>query len=72
MKPAQAATSGALTGLLLGIAICLIQAIPVVDALLRIAILAFAGAWMGLLLAWLNQLLPKHSDHNSEQQDSGR
>jgi len=71
MKPAHAAISGALTGLLLGIAICLIQAIPVADALLRIAILSFAGAWMGLLLAWLNLLLPNKSEQHNEQQDSG-
>jgi len=71
MKPAHAATSGALTGLMLGIAICLIQAIPIPDALLRISILTFVGAWMGLLMAWLNQLLPNKSNHDNGHRDSG-
>lgn len=71
MTPAHAATAGALIGLMLGIAICLIQAIPIADALLRIAILTFVGAWMGLLLAWLNQLLPNKQDNNKEHRDTG-
>lgn len=71
MKPAQAATSGALTGLMLGIAVCLIQAIPIIDALFRIAILTFVASWMGVLLAWLNQLLPDKTDSHDKHPDSG-
>jgi len=63
MTASHAATSGALTGLLFGAAICLIQNIPVADSLFRVFILSFAGAWMGILLVWLNQMLPNKSDH---------
>jgi len=73
MTTGHAAVSGALTGLLSGAAICLIQNIPVADSLFRICILSFAGAWMGVLLAWLNQILPnksEHQSHNKHHQDS--
>jgi hypothetical protein len=71
MKPLQGGAAGMLTGLLFGIAICLVQNIPVSDALFRMAVLTGAGGWMGLLLAWLNQLLPSKHDDNSEQRDAG-
>jgi len=69
MSPIHASISGALVGLLFGSAICLIQNIAVSDALFRIFILTSAGAWMGVMLAWLNQLLPSKSDHHSEHTD---
>jgi len=71
MKPIHAGLSGALIGLLLGSAICLIQNIPITEALFRIFILTSAGAWMGVMLAWLNQLLPAKSDHHAEHTDAG-
>jgi len=71
LKPVHAALTGSLTGLLFGLAICLIQNIPVTDALFRILVLTFAGAWMGVMLAWLNLLLPTRHEQNSEKQDSG-
>ena len=70
MKPSHAGISGALIGLLFGCAICLIQNITISDALFRIFILTSAGAWMGVMLAWLNQLLPSKSDHHSEHTDA--
>jgi len=70
MKPMYAATSGMLTGFLFGAAICLFQNISLTDSLFRIFILTLAGCWMGLLLAWLNQLLPNKS-HSSEHSDPG-
>ncbi len=69
MKPTHAALAGMLTGLLFGCAISLIQNIPVADALFRIFILTSAGAWMGVLLAWLNQLLPSKDNRQSEHRD---
>jgi len=70
MNPTQAALSGAMTGLLFGLFICLVRDIPVADSLFRIGVLTAAGAWMGVLLAWLNALLPEqrpdesiHHDH---------
>jgi len=68
MKPIHACVSGALTGLLFGSAICLIQNIAINEALFRIFILTSAGAWMGIMLAWLNQLLPSKADHQAQQQ----
>jgi len=74
MKPIHAGVSGALIGLLFGSAICLIQNINIEEALFRIFILTSAGGWMGVMLAWLNQLLPSksdHSHHHSEHTDIG-
>jgi len=71
MKPVHAALAGSLTGMLLALAVCLIRNIPLVDALFRVMILAFACAWMGVLLAWLNLMLPTRDEKNPKQQDSG-
>jgi len=71
MKPIHGALAGMLTGLLFGCAISLIQNIPVSEALFRIFILTSAGAWMGILLAWLNQLLPSKVNRQSKHTDSG-
>ncbi|MDX8402218.1 MAG: hypothetical protein R8K47_06260 [Mariprofundaceae bacterium] len=65
MSPVQAALPGAMTGLLFGLFICLIRDIPVADCLFRIGVLAAAGAWMGVLLAWLNELLPDRLDSDA-------
>jgi len=71
MKPLHAGLAGMLTGLLFGCAICLIQNIAISNAFFRIFILTSAGAWMGVLLAWLNQLLPSKLNRQSEHTDSG-
>lgn len=71
MKPLYAALAGMITGLLFGCAISLIQNIPMNDALFRIFILTSAGAWMGVMLAWLNQLLPGKGDKQTEHTDTG-
>ncbi|MDQ6996179.1 MAG: hypothetical protein Q9M82_01810 [Mariprofundus sp.] len=71
MKPGYAALAGMLTGFLFGCAICLIQNIPLSNALFRIFILTAAGAWMGILLAWLNQLLPSKVNRPAEHTDGG-
>jgi len=70
MKPLQAALSGMLSGFLFGCAICLVQNIPIPDALFRIFILTSAGAWMGVLLGWLNQILPSKLEHGTEHRDN--
>ncbi len=72
MKIGQAGLLGALAGFLLGSAICLIQGIPPLPAVIRIAILTAAAGWIGLMLAWLNQLLPSYHANDDEQQESGR
>jgi len=71
MKPMQAGMAGILTGLLFGCAICLIQNISIADASFRIFILTSAGGWMGVLLAWLNQLLPSKTNQQTEHTDAG-
>jgi len=70
MNPMHAALAGMLTGFLFGCAICLVQDIPISNALFRIFILTSAGAWMGVLLAWLNQLLPSKISQQSEHTDT--
>jgi len=70
MTPSHAATSGALTGLLFGCAVCLVQSIPIAESMFRIGILTVAVAWMGIMLAWLNQMLPRKTEPG-EQADSG-
>ncbi len=70
MKPLQAGLSGMLTGFLFGCAICLVQSIALPDALFRIFVLTSAGAWMGVLLAWLNQILPSNVEHQREHRDN--
>jgi len=70
MNPLHAGLAGMLTGLLFGCAICLIQNISITDASFRIFILTSAGGWMGILLAWLNQLLPSKTNQKTEHTDA--
>jgi len=66
MKLSYAASCGALLGALVGIAICILCNISWLDSLYRIGVLAFGAAWMGMLLAFLGQLLsPKQGEHHS-------
>ena len=66
MKIGQAGLLGALAGFLLGLFICLIQGISVEHALLRISILTAAAGWIGIMLAWLNQLLPSAKEEEPD------
>lgn len=65
VSTSRAATAGALVGLLAGTAICLIQPILFSDAVFRVFILSLAGAWMAVLLYWLNQLLSPDQERQS-------
>jgi len=60
---------GACMGLLAGVVIALLFNLDMADSIYRTGILTLCGAWMGLLLAWLNTLLPDHSadKHQSAQ-----
>ena len=61
MQVKHAAVAGVSIGILAGCAICLVIDVTFMDALFRTSILAVAGAWMGILLVWLNDLLtPDH------------
>lgn len=49
---------GACLGILAGIVISLLFNLDIADSIYRTSILTVCGAWMGLLLSWLNSLLP--------------
>ncbi|MDX8398024.1 MAG: hypothetical protein R8K49_06865 [Mariprofundaceae bacterium] len=57
MRATYAAASGALAGALIGIIICALRGISLEDTVFRVFVLAASGAWMGMLLAWLNHML---------------
>jgi hypothetical protein len=57
MPTSHAAACGGIAGLLLGVFIALINDMPFADAAYRLMILAMGGAWMGSILATLNDLL---------------
>ncbi len=57
MQVKYAAVAGLSIGLLAGVAICTVIGTSLSDMLFRTLILAISGAWMGVLLVWLNDLL---------------
>ncbi len=65
MPSRHAAACGISIGLLTGIAIAMCLDLEVADAAYRIAVLAVCGAWMGALLACLNDLLSSPQNQNS-------
>jgi len=66
MLSRHAAACGVSIGLLTGIAIAMCLNLKLADAAYRIIVLAVGGAWMGVLLAYLNDLLPSSQHRNSE------
>jgi len=66
MLSRHAAACGISIGLLTGIAIAMCLDLKFTDAAYRIIVLAVGGAWMGILLAYLNDLLPSSQNRNSE------
>jgi len=68
IRTSYAAASGAFAGVLIGISICLIQEITLYDAVFRCFILSASGAWMGMLFAWLDQMLTPKDKNNSDDQ----
>jgi len=73
MQVKHAAIAGSSIGLLAGIAICTVIGASFTDSLFRVAVLAVAGAWMGVLLVWLNDILmPRDSEHLSHGQRGRR
>jgi len=65
MRTSYAAASGAFAGVLIGIAICLMQEISLSDSVFRCFVLGASGAWMGMLLAWLDQMLTPQNKANA-------
>ncbi len=67
MNTRQAAVCGGSIGFLIAFAIAMLMRLDIVDAAWRAAILTCGGAWMGALLAWLNDLLP--DPHRRDEQE---
>jgi len=65
MPTSHAAACGGIAGLLLGVIIALINDMQLSDAAYRLLILAMSGAWMGSILATLNDLLMPDSHSGS-------
>jgi len=72
IQTSYAAASGAFAGVLIGIAICLVQEISLADSAFRSFILGASGAWMGMLLAWLDQMLTPQSKKNAGDDTNNR
>jgi len=58
----HAAACGGIVGILLGAFIALIYGLPINDAAYRLGILTLSGAWMGSILALLNEFLTPGSN----------
>jgi len=67
LRVSYAAASGALSGALIGVAVCILRDVAWVDAVFRVFVLAASAAWMGMLLAWLNQMLTPVDKESSEE-----
>lgn len=69
MNRSHAAATGAVIGILFALAICIFMDFPLSDLLFRTLILGISGAWMGWLLALLDELLPDAEDFSDQDQD---
>ena len=58
MNTSQVAAFGGACGALIGFSICMVVGIDFYETIIRVAVLGGAGAWIGMMLSWLNQLLP--------------
>jgi len=65
MPTHHAAACGGIAGFLLGVIIALIYDMQIADAAYRLLILSLSGAWMGCILAILDELLMPDSDTGS-------
>lgn len=72
MQLKHAAIAGTSIGILSGIAICTMIEASLSDALFRISILAMGGAWMGMMLAWLDDLLTPDDHPDASHGHRGR
>ena len=63
MTLSQSTVSGALAGAGLAFAVCMFNDISFSDCLYRMGVLAIGGGWVGFLLAWLNDILPRENQH---------
>jgi len=68
----HAAVAGVSIGFLTGFTICMVIGVSLADGLFRVSILAVSGAWMGVLLVWLNDLLTPGKQNKTLHGHSGR
>ncbi len=66
MNARQASVCGGCIGLLTAFAIAMLFKLDFTDAAYRAAVLTCGGAWMGALLAWLDELLPETDGEEQE------
>jgi len=66
MPVPHAAACGGIVGILLGAFIALVCATPISDAAYRLGILTLSGAWMGSILALLNEFLTPGSNAGTD------
>ncbi|MDQ6951119.1 MAG: hypothetical protein Q9M26_05585 [Mariprofundales bacterium] len=76
MNATQTAALGGACGALTGFAIAMVIGVGFLDTLIRVGVLGVAGAWIGMMLCWLNQLLPQYKsskvdDSSDDQEDQG-
>jgi len=71
MNASHVAAFGGACGSLIAFSICMVIGIDFYQTMIRVAVLGAAGAWIGMMLAWLNQLLPTmpKSDADGDQED---
>lgn len=66
MPVIYASLYGMTLGLLSGLVIALLFNLNASDAAFRMLVLAIGGGWIGMLLAWLNSLLPQPTGEETE------
>ncbi|RMH51153.1 MAG: hypothetical protein D6682_05215 [Zetaproteobacteria bacterium] len=59
LSTSHVAAFGGACGALIGFAICMVVGIGFYETVVRMAVLGIAGAWIGMMLKWLNDLLPR-------------
>lgn len=69
MNTSHVAAFGGACGVLIGFAICMVVGIGFYDTVIRVAVLGGAGAWIGMMLSWLNQLLPTMPQPEQEEEE---
>jgi len=69
MNASHVAAFGGACGSLIAFSICMVIGIDFYQTMIRVAVLGAAGAWIGMMLSWLNQLLPTMPKSNPKQDE---
>jgi len=67
MNTSHVAAFGGACGALIGFSICMVVGIDFYETMIRVGVLGIAGAWIGMMLSWLNDLLPTMPQEEEEQ-----